>query len=854
MKFEVEGELITLKGDPTLVKSRVSLKSMLRMLKKKEMGYWVECSSLESSRAQDTQLLANTTIPAFLATTISQHTQVFAEPTGLPPVRNHEHAICLKQGSNPVGVRPYRYPQSQKDEIERLITEMLAAGIIKPSTSPFSSPVLLVKKKDGSWRFCVDYRALNKETVADKFPIPVIDELLDELHGARIFSKLDLKSGYHQILVKPEDTHKTAFRTHDGHYEFLVMPFGLMNAPATFQSLMNDVFRPCLRRFVLVFFDDILVYSKTELEHTEHMQVALGLLAEHSLFANLKKCEFGKSKVGYLGHVISAQGVGVDQDKVQAVVEWPVPQNLRDLRGFLGLTGYYRKFVAKYAQIAQPLTDQLRKDNFGWSEAADTAFSTLKAAMVSAPVMVLPDFKQTFVLESDASGYGIGAVLMQQGRPIAYFSKLLGSRAQQKSIYEKELIAICLAVQKWRHYLMGRHFVIRTDQQSLRFITQQREVNADYQKWVTKLLGFDFEVQYKPGASNRVADALSRKQVGEVTLQNLVCNTLLTTHGVQWTKLDQEGTDLKRSTSYHPQTDGQTEIVNKGLETYLRCFVGDKPRTWAQWLSWAEYSYNTSPHCSTKLSPFKVLYGRDPPHLMRVGRGQTFVDSLDELLQERDAMLAELHYNLMKAQQVMKRAADAKRRDEEFAVGDSVYLKLQPYRQRSLARRPFEKLSPRFYGPFTVLQRIGKVAYKLDLPQDSRIHSVFHVSQLKKSVGLAQVSPTLPPQLNAEMELVVEPEEVLEVRQVQVGQNSQLEALIKWKTLPAYEATWEEVALVAHQFPHFHLEDKVNLWAGGNVMTPGPVKELIKYARRQNKDRKDISSKEVNNSGQGVKQ
>lgn len=229
------------------------------------------------------------------------------------------------------------------------------------------------------------------------------------------------------------------------------------------------------------------------------------------------------------------------------------------------------------------------------------------------------------------------------------------------------------------------------------------------------------------------------------------------------------GTALRKSTAYHPKTDGQTEIVNKSLETYLRCFAGSKPREWAKWLSWAEFSYNTSPHCSTKFSPFRVLYGRDAPHIVRLERGHTPVNSLDEFLQERDAVLDELHFHLLRAQQTMKKTADIHRRDVEFMVDDWVYLKLQPYRQQSLSRRPCEKLAARFYGPFRVIQRIGRVAYKLDLPTYSKLHPVLHISQLKKVVGNVPVVPTLPAQITADCELVAEPETILEVRQVQTG-------------------------------------------------------------------------------------
>lgn len=243
-----------------------------------------------------------------------------------------------------------------------------------------------------------------------------------------------------------------------------------MNGPATFQSLMNDVFRPMEN-------------------HIEHMKLVLGTLVHHNLAVNKKKCEFGKHKVAYLGNIISGQGMTVDNEKVQAIVDWKLPRNLKELRGFLGLTGYYRKFVSRYVHIALPLTDQLKKDAYGWTEAATVAFNKLKEAMVNPLVLMLPDFTKQFTVETDASGGGLGAVLMQDQCPIAYFSKLLGPKAQLKSIYEKELMAICLAVQKWRHYLLGRHFVVKTDQQSLRYIMQQREIGSDYQKWVSKLLG-----------------------------------------------------------------------------------------------------------------------------------------------------------------------------------------------------------------------------------------------------------------------------------------------------------------------------------------------------------------------------
>lgn len=255
------------------------------------------------------------------------------------------------------------------------------------------------------------------------FPILAIDELLDKLYGTKWFSKLDLRSGFNQILMALDDVHKTAFCTHQGHYEFLVMPFSLCNTPSTFQSTMNVLFQPYLCGFVIVFFDDILVYSRTLEDHRSHLETVFQCLVDNKFFLKKSKCTFVQPSMAYLGHIVSLQGVGADPEKIQAMVNWPQPQNVKKLRGFLGLTGFYWKFVKNYASMAAPLTDLLKKDAFLWSASAQTAFENLKQAMTEAPVLALPNFEDDFVLETDASGLGMGAVLCQRGNPICYFNK-----------------------------------------------------------------------------------------------------------------------------------------------------------------------------------------------------------------------------------------------------------------------------------------------------------------------------------------------------------------------------------------------------------------------------------------------
>lgn len=448
---------------------------------------------------------------------LQSYADIFAEPKELPPHREkHDHQIPLLEGSNPVNQRPYRYAVYQKTEIDNMVQSLLDAGTIQTSSSPYASPVVLVKKKDNSWRLCVDYRGLNNMTIKDRFPIPLIEDLMDELGGSLIYSKIDLRAGYHQVRMHPQDVHKTAFKTHSGHYEYLVMPFGLTNAPATFQQLMNSIFKPFLRKFALIFFDDILIYSSSVDQHVHHLQQVFDLMRKHSLYAKRSKCDFATTMVEYLGHFIEARGVSTDPKKIKAVKEWPIPATLKQLRGFLGLAGYYRKFVKSFGAIARPLTILTKKEVFTWQEEAQKSFEELKFTLCNAPVLALPDFTKQFVVETDACGSGIGAVLMQEGHPLAYISRHLKGKQLHLSIYEKELLAVVFAVQKWRHYLLHGHFIIRTDQRSLKYLLEQRLNTPIQQQWLPKLLEFDYEIQYRQWKDNVAADALSRVEGSEV--------------------------------------------------------------------------------------------------------------------------------------------------------------------------------------------------------------------------------------------------------------------------------------------------------------------------------------------------
>ncbi|KAJ6839083.1 uncharacterized protein M6B38_316420 [Iris pallida] len=396
--------------------------------------------------------------------------------------------------------------------LNKQIKELLSKGFIQPSASPWGAPVLFVKKKDGTLRLVIDYRALNEVTIKNKYPLPRIDQLFDQLGEARVFSKIDLRSGYHQVKVKKEDIPKTAFRTRYGHYEFLVMPFGLTNAPAIFMDLMNRVFYQYLDKFVIVFIDDILVYSKSEEEHERHLRIVLQTLREEQLYAKLSKCEFWLDQIPFLGHIVSGEGISVDPKKVEAVKSWPTPKSVAEIRSFLGLAGYYRRFVENFSRIAEPLTRLTRKEEkFNWTEKCQAAFDELKERLITAPILALPSGSGGYEIYSDASGKGLGCVLMQHGRVIAYASRQLKTHERNYPTHDLELAAVVFALKLWRHYLYGERIKIYTDHKSLKYVFTQKEINMRQRRWLELLKDFDMELTYHPGKANKVADALSRR-------------------------------------------------------------------------------------------------------------------------------------------------------------------------------------------------------------------------------------------------------------------------------------------------------------------------------------------------------
>ena len=426
-----------------------------------------------------------------------------------------EHRIDTGD-ARPIRQVPRRLPLAKREEAEKIVRDMERDGVIEPSKSPWISPVVLVKKKDGTSRFCVDYRLLNSVTKKDSYPLPRIDDTLDTLVGCELFSTLDLKSGYWQVGLARGDREKTAFSIGTGLWQFTVMPFGLCNAPATFERLMETVLRGLSWETCLVYLDDVIVLGKSMKDHLKNLEQVFQRLREANLKLNPKKCSLFRRKVRFLGHVVSSEGVSVDPEKVAAIREWPVPKDKHDVRSFLGLCTYYRRYVLGFANIAKPLT-RLTEDKkiFVWDSDCTQAFEELKSALSSAPILSYPRPNEEFILDTDASNFGIGGVLSQiqdgHERVIGYFSKVLSKPERNYCVTRKELLAVVKSVEHFHKYLYGRRFLLRTDHAALMWLLRFKSPEGQVARWIERLQEYDFTSEHRAGTKHRNADALSRR-------------------------------------------------------------------------------------------------------------------------------------------------------------------------------------------------------------------------------------------------------------------------------------------------------------------------------------------------------
>ena len=448
---------------------------------------------------------------------IAEFADVFSTKPGATRLAEHR----IETGAaKPVRQAPYRLPHAYRDTVQKELAAMKSDGIIEPSTSEWASPIVLVPKEDGSLRMCVDYRRLNSVSTADAYPMPRIDELIDRIGGAKYISTLDLTRGYWQVPVALTSRTRTAFTTPFGLYQFNVMPFGLHGAPATFQRMM-DVLLQEIGGYAAAYLDDLVIFSSTWEAHLSHLRSILQRLRDAGLTAKPAKCQLGMHECVYLGHIVGNGEVRPEMQKVGAVMDFPQPTTKKDVRSFLGLTGYYRKFIPNYSTIALPLTDLTKKHTPNavvWTTACSTAFQELKRLLTCSPVLKSPDVNRPFVLQTDASERGIGAVLSQRSadgeeHPVAYYSRKLLPREERYSTVEKECLAIKLGVQAFRVYLLGKAFVVQTDHRSLEWLHRLKENNARLTRWSLALQPYNFSVEHRPGRDNGNADGLSRSVI-----------------------------------------------------------------------------------------------------------------------------------------------------------------------------------------------------------------------------------------------------------------------------------------------------------------------------------------------------
>ena len=503
---------------PNVQLNFITGKQARHSLRQGEEGFLAYVSSADSPGTRPTEFNVDATghHRNELLNLLNEYRDVLPQelPQSLPPERSINHDIDLVPGSSPPSRAPYRLSKPFMDELQKQITALLERGFIEPSKSPFGAPVFFVKKADGSLRLVCDWRELNRITIKNEACLPNMDDLFDSIQGSKFFSKLDLHSGYNQVRIREGDIPKTAINTPLGHFQFRVMGFGLCNAPATFQALMNDILRPYLRRFVVVFLDDILIFSKSWEDHLMHIRTILESLRKQQLFCKPAKCLFGSLKILYLGHMLTGQSISPDPKKLQSVEEWPIPESVTQVRSFLGFANYFRRFIKNYADIAKPLDEITGKGaRFSWNDERQKAFEDLKSALICAPVLLLADVSKPFRVFTDASDSYIAGALMQESKdswhPVAFASRKLSPAEKNYTIVEKETLAVVFALQCWRLYLF-QHFDLFTDNQAVVYLRSKPNLRPREARWAEFLADYHFSVHHIPGEVN-IADPLTRQ-------------------------------------------------------------------------------------------------------------------------------------------------------------------------------------------------------------------------------------------------------------------------------------------------------------------------------------------------------
>lgn len=487
-----------------------------------EPGETLGATAGEPTDKPSTPLTEKEVLDKYVPKEYHDFADVFSEETAreMPPHRSYDHRFDFEEYTRAPhsGLRPNS--ETELKVVKDYLEEMLGKGFIRPSSSPFGAPVVFAKKKDGSLRICVDYRELNKITRKNRYPLPLINDLVDQLRSAKIFTKLDLRAGYNNIRIAEGQEWITAFRTRYGAFEYMVMPFGLANAPATFQHFMNDIFRDMTDIFVVIYLDDILIFSENEKMHPTHVRMVLERLRKHNLHAKPEKCDFHCTSVEYLGLIISPDGISMDPKKVKVILAWPPPENVKQLQSFLGFANFYRRFIDNYSGIVKPFTRLLKKDQeWAWTSECTEVFRLLKEAFTTAPILRHFDPALPIILECDASDFAIAGIISQVNpetqeiRPVAFHARTMGPAELNYDIYDKELLAIVETFQHWRAYLEGANHQVTvfTDHNNLQYFTTTKQLSRRQARWSEFLAGFDFLITYRPGRLGEKPDALTRR-------------------------------------------------------------------------------------------------------------------------------------------------------------------------------------------------------------------------------------------------------------------------------------------------------------------------------------------------------